>query len=60
MTEKGGHKKAYLASNQRNSTLKSKLPSKTRQSIQWTPGYTIHWKPMKTILIVTKNSLIRT
>ena len=35
-------------------------PNKTRQSIQWTTGYTIHWKPMKTILIVTKNSLIRT
>ena len=33
---------------------------KTRQSIQWTPGYNIHWKLMKTILIVTKNSLIRT
>ena len=31
----------------------------TRQSIQWTPGYTIHWKPMKTILIVNENSLIR-
>ena len=32
----------------------------TRQSIQWTPGYTIYWKLMKTILIGTKNSLIRT
>ena len=30
------------------------------QSIQWTPECTIYWKLMKTILIGTKNSLIRT
>ena len=30
------------------------ISEKKTQSIQWTPGYTIHWKPMKTILIVTK------
>ena len=30
------------------------------QSIQWTLGYTIYWKLMKTILKGTKNSLIGT
>ena len=34
--------------------------TKTRQSIQWTPVYTINWNLMKTKVIGTKNSLIGT